>query len=289
MIAVLSVVSVILILAFRVLFMLAINYDCRAKNLKSTSLFTALAFFFPLIVGIVYACVRFDAEPNEKYCAACGLKVDGAAKICPSCNTPSLLPVPKENAKELAKTGVTLFIISVIVFVLAVSASTARTVIAVRTGVDIAEGIDEEKLEEWAEKFAEENSEDETTTEAAEEDTTDEEETDIESIIGNLTYYDRNGKGYKDLTEVPFYDRDGNIYLYQKDKDYNQYFIKKGSDKKLEFKKSFVDSDGYFVYDDKGEIKMENIVVGVDKDGNKYIPASLAIWNEKGELVSTIE
>jgi hypothetical protein len=282
---ILSAVAAIGAIAARVLLALAVNADARSRNLKSATLFAILMFFFPLIVGIIYAAMRDNGEPNEKYCTSCHLKVDGAAKMCPNCNTMTLAPVPNPNAKELAKKGVTLCVIGIIVFAVSLGASTARTVYGVKMGLDFAQGIDEEKLQQWADKFAD-DAEDTTETDDAADTSDAEDSTDIDSVLGNLRFYDRNGKAYKDLTEVPYYDRDGKVYLYRKDKDLNQYFIEKDSKKKLEFKKCFVDSEGYFFYDEKGEITVTDLVTGVDKDGNQYTPASLAIWNEKGELMN---
>lgn len=41
---------------------LAINSDAKARNLKARKTYAILAFFFPLIVGIVYACTRNNAK-----------------------------------------------------------------------------------------------------------------------------------------------------------------------------------------------------------------------------------
>ena len=297
LITILTVLVAVFAFAFRVLFMLAINYDCRARNLKTTTLFTILSFFFPLITGIVYACVRKDAEPNSKYCSACNTPVDGAAKFCPACGSPALITVAKENAQQLAKTSVTLFVIAVIVFALSFGASTARTVMAVKAGADYVESYDknglEKKLEDYLKNYIDLDEIEDELEEGLndledEEDTSDEEETtDINDVIGNLRFYDRDGNSYKSTEDVPYYDKDGKVYFYRKDEKLNQYFVEKGKEnKKLDLERCYVDMDGYFVYDEKNEITNEDLVTGVDKNGNKYIPASLAIWNEKGELVT---
>ena len=292
----LTVIGTILAIVFRVLFMLAINFDCRARNLKATTLFTILSFFFPLITGIVYACVRKEAEPNTKYCAACGLRVDGSAKICPSCNTPSLLPLPNENAKQLAKTSITLFIISVIVVVLSVGVSAAQTVMSVKNGVEVAEkygGSDfAKRIEDYVRDEVEDALDDELGESEENEETTDAEETteDIDSILGNLTYYDREGNAYDKAEDVKFFDKDGNVYQFITNADLSTYFLDTQTEEKLESKKCFVDKDGYFVYDEKGEITFDgDMFTATDKDGNKYCPASLAVWNKNGELIMTLE
>ena len=49
--------SVLCSVAFRALFALAINADCRARGMASTA-YTVLSVFFPVITGIVYAIKR---------------------------------------------------------------------------------------------------------------------------------------------------------------------------------------------------------------------------------------
>lgn len=59
--------SVICALGFLTsLFMcLSINADAKARNLKSRKVYAVLTFFFPFIVGIVYACTRKTAQRLE--------------------------------------------------------------------------------------------------------------------------------------------------------------------------------------------------------------------------------
>lgn len=278
-------------IAFRVCFAFAINYDCRARNLKTTSLFTVLAVFFPIIVGIVYACVRSDAEPNTKYCASCNTLVDGATKMCPNCKGMAFKRAAHPDTAKFLKRGKAFFIAAVLLFVFGCGATVAEAVIAVKASTDIIREYDNGAFDKFFSQFAdeleqaEEETTEEETTAASDEDS--EKTTDIDTIIGNLRYYDRDGKAYKDATEVPYYSKDGKTYFYRKEADLTQYFVEKDSDKQLDLKRCFVDGEGYFIYDEKGEITLsDDIVSATDKEGNKYIPASLAIWNEKGELIT---
>lgn len=70
---------------------LAVNSDAKAKNIKSRKTYAVLTFFFPLIVGIVYACTRNNAQRLE---------------------TP-----PVENAQKLAKNSIIFFVVAVIIYV----------------------------------------------------------------------------------------------------------------------------------------------------------------------------
>ena len=288
------VISVIAAVAARVLMALAVNFDCRARNLKSTSLFTALTLFFPVIVGIVYAAVRTTAEPNEKYCAACNLRFDGSAKICPTCGSASLMPALKPNAKQLAKTGVTLCIIGIIVFVIGFASGTASGVIAAKTEREVEENYSEEDIEKWADDFVKDYFDEDGETTTAAEGSTDEEEgtTSFNDVLDNLTFYDRNGKAYDSAEKVPFYDRDGNVYLFRQTKENKkivQWYENKATGEKLDSKKCFVDRDGYFVYDAKGEFTLsEDHLIATDKDGNQYSPASIVIWGKEGNMISSL-
>lgn len=100
------------------------------------------------------------------------------------------------------------------------------------------------------------------------------------------TYYDRNGKAYSSLAELPFYDKDGNIYFYVDLVDDPSYFVdEKGN--KLDGQKCFVDEQSNFIYDDKGDIKMaDDYVSAKGKDGKPYYPAGTVRWDVDGYLVT---
>jgi heme/copper-type cytochrome/quinol oxidase subunit 2 len=84
-------VGAALILVSYILMADAVSLDCKARNIKSRVAYSVLTFFFPVIVGIVYACTRKNAK-----------KVNDE---------------PVNNAKQLAKKSVITFIIAVIIFV----------------------------------------------------------------------------------------------------------------------------------------------------------------------------
>jgi len=89
---------------------------------------------------------------------------------------------------------------------------------------------------------------------------------------------------------VPFYDKDGNIYHFITDLENSRlYFVNTKTKEELPAERCFVDMDGYFVYDEKGEFKQgDSFFTATDKDGKKYYIASLVIWNEDGKLVGQI-
>ncbi|MBQ7202704.1 MAG: hypothetical protein IJS03_01660 [Eubacterium sp.] len=270
---------------FRVFMLLSINFDCRSRNLKATTLLTILTFFFPIILGIIYAIIRHDAEPNTKVCMTCKTPIDGSGRICPKCQgTMFSTPLP-ENTTKLKKRGIAFFVIAVVCFVIGSVCTVGFQYNAVKAGVDFLErNTDKNALVDWIGDVIEDENAD--TTEDATSPDDSEETTDIGDILNNLKFYDRNGKAYKDAKDVPFYDRDGNIYNFITNEDLTTCFVAKADGKKYESDKCFVDKDGYFVYDEKGEItQADDIITYKDKDGNTYRPAAIATWNKNGEMI----
>lgn len=101
-------------LLFNILMAIAVEQDCRARNIKAKTTYSLLTFFFPIIVGVVYACTRKNAQ-----------------KISDE-------PVP--NAQKLAKKSVALFVVAVIAFIAAGGLQIYSIVTAANDYVD---GIDD--------------------------------------------------------------------------------------------------------------------------------------------------
>lgn len=55
-------ISLVLDLAMRIFMVAAISQDCKARMIKAKNTYCVLTFFFPFIVGIVYACTRKKAQ-----------------------------------------------------------------------------------------------------------------------------------------------------------------------------------------------------------------------------------
>lgn len=108
-----------------------------------------------------------------------------------------------------------------------------------------------------------------------------------------VTYYDKMGNEYNELDiTIDMYDRDGNKYVYKVngllkpsvyvDEDGNEY----------DAEKCFIDSDGWFFYDENGLLKIEEdyewyiCVRYEDDDGNKYFQLGVASFqfDENGEI-----
>ncbi len=83
-----SLVSFVLSIVVRVFIMLAIGEDAKAIGIKNRTLYMVLAFFFPLIVGIVYLCTRKSAAKiTPRMCMVCGQTMPPGTKYCYNCSS----------------------------------------------------------------------------------------------------------------------------------------------------------------------------------------------------------
>lgn len=57
-------ISAVLLLIFRIMFAVSISLDAKARNFKDRTVYSILAFFLPLVIGIVYLCIR-DNDKNK--------------------------------------------------------------------------------------------------------------------------------------------------------------------------------------------------------------------------------
>lgn len=100
--------------------------------------------------------------------------------------------------------------------------------------------------------------------------------------------YDRLGKAYT-YDYVPYYDKDGNKYVYSFNSDTQKgIYTKISTGDTFENEYSFVDKDGYFVYDKNHEFKRvseEQNKTYTDKNGNVYYWASGVDWEKDGKLI----
>lgn len=101
-------------------------------------------------------------------------------------------------------------------------------------------------------------------------------------------HYDRFGNAYP-YERVPVYDRNGNKYFYTFDSSLQQgFYTDVKSKKSYDNTYSFVDENGYFVYDENKEFKRidngSDVMEYVSPDGEHYFFASSVSWNSDGNL-----
>lgn len=165
--------------------MLAIGFDCKAKNVKSRTAYMVLAFFFPVIVAIVYLCNK-----NKYNMAAAEQEIP--------------------NREKDAKSGKICTILAIIFMVASITcsgiyaASMVKTLMSADLPGDLMQDL---------ENLTGENFFDDTGIRYG------------FNVDGKTVYYDMNGKAYENSAEVPFYDKDGNAYTYTIDNKYNEYLV----------------------------------------------------------------
>lgn len=261
-----DILTSILPYAFNILLAVAINLDCRARNIGARRKYTILALFFPLIVGIVYAINRKSAQKAFKVCGTCKNKVGAYTNKCPHCGGYSLFEYKNPKAKPLTIISIILCVAGSICFVVS-------TVVSFPTYIKNAK----EAVNEYSD-YGE-----------------NEEYDDIDSNYSELSY-DRNGTAYSNPYDVLYYDKDGNTYSLDVD------FVNTQTGENYNINSSFVDSDGYFCYIDDGSLEPlpddplsffdydENgneIAVNVtyqNSNGDKYYAAQYVSWNYSGAL-----
>lgn len=98
--------------------------------------------------------------------------------------------------------------------------------------------------------------------------------------------HDRLGNAYA-YEYAPYYDINGNKYYYSFNSSSQKGSYKNiNTNRAFENEYSFVDENGYLVYDENHEFKQEpNSNVYRDSKGKFYYWASAVTWNENGELI----
>ncbi len=104
--------------------------------------------------------------------------------------------------------------------------------------------------------------------------------------------YDMKGNLVTDDDEIPLYDRDGNKYILVEnitDDDYISYYENEATKEQYDSILVYIDEEGYFYYDEKGAVDMNDDGDFVDADGKKYYSPNTMFWDENGELKNYLE
>lgn len=228
----------------RVCIPLAINFDMRARNLAQRKKLTILSFFFPLIVGIVYAIKRKGMQKAFKVCSKCGTHADPYAPKCPKCGGYMLLEYKNPKEKMLK-------VISIILCVIGVASYCVNEVYAapsyleeLRSKAELLVGLDEADVDD---------------------------ESDLLMLEDDELHYDRNGIAYTGWVNVKYFDRNG--VEYHKEYSENDGVIVLDSENNAyEYNKCFIDEEGYLCYDvDTSE-------------GKTYYSLDEIYWDYSGQL-----
>ncbi len=134
-----ALISGVLSLAGKVLLVIAVGNDAKARGLKSRTAFMILVFFFPLVVGIIYLCVRDSAAKIvPKMCCNCRATLAPEYQQCPNCGSFLLENYLVPNALNLKKSAKTCLIIAIVCYI---AGSGLYSYSAMRFGVDVLDNI----------------------------------------------------------------------------------------------------------------------------------------------------
>lgn len=109
---------------FRVLMCFAVYFDATARGVKDKILFTVLTFFFPIIVGIVYLCIRKKTPKIQpKICNNCRTTVNTKSTFCPNCLGVEFTDYLIPNNEKYHKNSKICLIVAALCFALYIVAS----------------------------------------------------------------------------------------------------------------------------------------------------------------------
>lgn len=206
--------------------------------------------FFPFIAGIIFFVRRKEmGSPDMKACPVCKSKYPKDFTYCHKCNVElGEYDEKKKNAqKALAVLFTALFFVSCAV-------SLADEVVGLAVTL-----------------FADINDEQEYYNEPG--------------IEVDGAYFDRDGNSYFSFREVPFYTKDGKKLVYSNATE--RYESKELS---LSLDDCVFDRNGFLSETPASELepveqKSSGDIFYLDADNNRYYPARLIGWNEKGEFL----
>lgn len=266
----------VLILIFRIMFMLAIGFDCKARGNKKQTMWMLLTFFFPLVAGIVYACKRDNAPVVQRRCDNCGTYVNDTAEFCPNCGN-HIMGSPVRDAEKNQRNSYITFGVSIVSLVVAVILYAVLIITAVNTVFDTTYDALNMFENHYNDSFFEQFDDD-----------WDQGEIHYGySEDGVTVYYDKNGKAYHDEQDVLYYDKDGNTYTY------DDYEFETKDNIELDSCYCYVDENGYFYFDKDGYRDERKSTVSysaeydcfLDDNGVKYFFADSVSWDKNGNLV----
>ncbi len=282
--AVIYVVSILVSLAFSVLFMLSIGFDCKSRNDKKQGMWMALTFFFPLIAGIVYACTRNKKPTAEatKVCASCGAVIDSSMTFCPACGQQNTFSDDGSVRKKYKKTSNILFGVSVVVYVVDLILCIVLAVSMFTTVFDTVEDIlDDSSLTDYDYYYDYDYDYDFSYSDHY-----------AYTENGVDVYYDRLGNAYYESDDVVYYDEQGNTYTYDED----EFSFETANDIEYYEDYCYVDENGYFCIDmtavnSSGEEESitfdEDTLYYSDSNGKSYYWACEVSWDKDGNLVDS--
>lgn len=107
-----------------------------------------------------------------------------------------------------------------------------------------------------------------------------------EPVTNAGMYYDRNGEESSSREEVKYYDKDGNVYLFEMVEDYLPDYVNQQTGERLNGFNCYITEDGYLYNDISNKL---NLVSGTtdtysDSDSNTYYDISTVYWDMNGNM-----
>ncbi|MDE5604812.1 MAG: hypothetical protein K2I73_04425 [Eubacterium sp.] len=232
---------------------IAVSNDSKGRGVKNRELWTRRTLLSPFIIGLVYYFQKDSLETEAaKICVNCGADFDDNKYVCPNCRgTQYTFGEVPNKAVYLAKAKkwAKISVISFVVYIVMMA--------SVFVAAAVLPEPEPENIESDACHF-------------------------VYVVDGVDTYYDMLGNSYNDPNDVLYYDRFGNVYQYHRE---NGTFTCNGYE--YFSYSSYVDKNGYFVYDDNRTLTYVDIGEWMDSDNNIYYNYFCASWDSEGNLIDS--
>lgn len=218
-----------------VLLIVYMHFSAKNRNKKLSAGWYICAYFFPLITVIVFLNKRKKFPGADmKVCPACGDKYPKVYEVCGRC----LAPLPEISEEEKSRNQKIEKITGPAFWVTYVAATVASVVMVVMMLIPLFETFGDimSDLDNIGGRLA------------------------ITNEAGDKVFYDKKGNEYKNGDDVVIYGKDGTAYTYTADTvtdedgwEYEDYFYVSEDGEKYSYQLTYVDENGWFVYDEKEE------------------------------------
>ena len=107
-----------------------------------------------------------------------------------------------------------------------------------------------------------------------------------EPVTNAGMYYDRNGEESSSREEVKYYDKDGNVYLFEMVEDYLPDYVNQLTGERLNGFNCYITEDGYLYNDISNKLSLVSGTTDTysDTDGNTYYDISTVYWDMNGNM-----
>lgn len=260
-------------LVFDIMIMLAIGFDLKARGSENTTVWMILAFFFPVITGIVYAFKRNSIVPNvPKTCVNCNNVANAKAVFCTNCGGTAFAPFPIEGKEKNTKNkniALTIGIVAIVISILFSVLSFTSLFRSFDSLDDLFNGVfdydqnddfDFDYDDDWEYGLTRYGF----------------------NVDGEIVYYDMKGNSYSDANDVLLYD--SNSAAYKFDSEDQEFETKDGKEYNMFY--CYLDENGYFFYDINDQLFSSSYEdYYLDTNGNRFYYFENVSWNKDGKMI----